>query len=402
MAAILESQSRRAKGTSPDLFALGQDLAGDEDARRFDRETREAYKQLLRLLEKSSADTGAGGPRAAAPAFRRGPAGAAQGQSPLTPQQEQAVLREAATRCWIVPFQDRIAVRVEKGNSFALADGRRGTVEAGALPAAVGVILALELHETGGTNQGRQVGIPMLLPCEPAWIDAAFPGECRWEKVGGWDAAKGRVLQEEHFLFRGLALERRPLREGAHDPKESARLLVEKLVAGEIALPGMDDDAKQLILRIRLAAAHYPDYGLPKLDEDDWRLIYGEMCEGKASARDLEGLSVTRALREYLGDSLSAFVDKAVPTGLKLPNGRQGRLTYSENGPPELSARLGDFLGMQGRTSILDGKVDVVYDILAPNYRTVQKTADLSGFWQNTYPEVKKELKRRYPKHPWP
>jgi HrpA-like RNA helicase len=291
---------------------------------------------------------------------------------------------------------------VEKGNSFALADGRRGTVEAGALPAGISVILALELHETGGTNQSRQVGIPMLLPCEPAWIDAAFPGECAWAKVGGWDAAKGRVVQEEQFLFRGLILDRRPLREGAHDAGESARLLVEKLVAGEIVLPGMDDDAKQMILRIKLAAAHYPEYGLPKLDEDDWRLIYGEMCEGKSSARELEGASVTRALREYLGESLAAFVDKAVPTGLKLPNGRTGRLTYSEKSPPELSARLGDFLGMEGKTAILDGKVEVVYDILAPNYRTVQKTADLSGFWKNTYPEVKKELKRRYPKHPWP
>jgi len=381
MAAILESQSRRAKGASPDLFALGQDLANDEDARYFDRETREAYKQLLRLLEKA--------PSAPAPSV------------PALPP-EPASFRAAATRCWIVPFQDRIAARVEKGNSFALADGRRGTVEAGALPAGIAVILALELHETGGANQSRQVGIPMLLPCEPDWIDAAFPGECRWSKVGGWDAAKGRVVQEEQFLFRGLILDRRPLREGAHDAGESARLLVEKLVAGEIVLPGMDDDAKQMILRIKLAAAHFPEYGLPKLDEDDWRLIYGEMCEGKSTVRELEGASVTRALREYLGESLAAFVDKAVPTGLKLPNGRMGRITYSENGPPELSARLGDFLGMEGKTAILDGKVEVVYDILAPNYRTVQKTADLSGFWKNTYPEVKKELKRRYPKHPWP
>ena len=164
----------------------------------------------------------------------------------------------------------------------------------------------------------------------------------------------------------------------------------------------MNDEARQFILRVKLAAAHYPDYGLPKLHEDDWRLIYGEMCEGKASARDLEGASVTRALREYLGESLAAFVDKAVPTGLKLKGGRMGRLTYPEKGPPELSARLGDFLGMEGKTAILDGKVEVVYDILAPNYRTVQKTSDLSGFWKNTYPEVKKELKRRYPKHPWP
>jgi ATP-dependent helicase HrpB len=97
-----------------------------------------------------------------------------------------------------------------------------------------------------------------------------------------------------------------------------------------------------------------------------------------------------------------AFVDRAAPTTMKLPGVRQGKFTYFESSPPELSARLGDFIGMEGRMTLMDGKVEVVYDILAPNYRTVQKTSDLTGFWKNTYPEVKKELKRRYPKHPWP
>jgi ATP-dependent helicase HrpB len=394
MAAVLESQTRRAKGAPADLFLLGADLASDVEARRFDRETRESYKQLLRLLDRAPRDSGPS-PRPSAPQGKTG-------SHKLTPQQEEELLRAAATRCWLVPFQDRIAVRVEKSQSFALADGRRGVVEAGQVAASATVILALELHETGGANQNRQVGIPMLLPCEPAWVEAAFPGECKWTKVGGWDEARGRVIQEDHLLFRGLALERKALKDGVLSPEESERLLVDKLVSGEIELPNFDDEAKQWVARIRIAAKHFPEYGLPKLDDEDWRLIYHEICEGRSSVRDLEGVSVSRALREYLGGSLAAFVDKSAPTSLKLPGGRMGRLTYFENAPPELSARLGDFVGLEGRTSILEGKVEVVYDILAPNYRTVQKTADLTSFWKNTYPEVKKELKRRYPKHPWP
>jgi HrpA-like RNA helicase len=394
MAAVLESQTRRAKGAPADLFSLGIDLATDAEARRFDRETREAYKQLLRLLDRiPAAGSGANSAGAPMPAASR--------HKP-TPQQEEAALRAAATRCWLLPFQDRIAVRVEKSQSFAMADGRRGVVEAGQVPADVNVILALELHETGGVNQNRQVGIPMLLPCEPVWIEEAFPGKCVWTKVGGWDAARGRVIQEEQLLFRGLALERKTLKDGVLDAEASELLLVERLVSGEIELPNFDDEARQMVQRIRISAKHFPEYGLPKLDEEDWRLIYHEMCAGRSSLRDLETASVTRALREYLGASLSAFVDKAAPTSLKLAGGRTGKLTYFENAPPELSARLGDFVGMQGRTAILEGKVEVVYDILAPNYRTVQKTSDLSGFWVNTYPEVKKELKRRYPRHPWP
>jgi ATP-dependent helicase HrpB len=399
MAAVLESQTRRAKGAPADLFALGIDLATDVEARRFDRETRESYKQLLRLLEKSPHED-----RAARPAR---PFQSSQSSQPasghrLTPQQEEDRLRAAATRCWLIPFQDRIAVRTEKSQSFTLADGRKGVVESGQVPVGINVILALELHETGGANQNRQVGIPMLLPCEPAWVEEAFPGECRWTKVGGWDEARGRVTQEDHLLFRGLALERKTLKDGVLSPEESERLLVDRLVSGEIELPNFDDEARQWVQRIRIAARHFPEYGLPKLDEDDWRLIYHEICEGRSSVRDLESVSVSKALREYLGASLAAFVDKAAPVSMKLPGTRMGKFTYFENAPPELSARLGDFVGMEGRMTILEGKVEVVYDILAPNYRTVQKTSDLSSFWKNTYPEVKKELKRRYPKHPWP
>jgi ATP-dependent helicase HrpB len=380
MVAVLESQGRKTKGPSLDLFAEGEDLATDPEARHWDRETRESFKQLLRLvgrLSEKSAGTNAADFVALSP-------------------------REAATRCWLVPFQDRIAVRQEKTQSFALADGRKGVVEPGQLPNDVNIILALELHETGGTNQNRQVGIPVLLPCESAWVTSAFPMECIWTKVGGWDAAKGRVIQEEQLRFRGLALEKRPLRDGEIDPEESERLLVEKLLSGEIELAKFDDDANQMVQRIRLAGKLFPDYGLPKLDEEDWRLIYHEMCAGKTSVRDLDSVSVTGALREYLGPAMASFLDRMAPVSMKLPGVRLGKLTYFENSPPELAARLGDFVGMEGRTSIMEGRVEVIYDILAPNYRTVQKTSDLSSFWKNIYPEVKKELKRRYPKHPWP
>ena len=52
--------------------------------------------------------------------------------------------------------------------------------------------------------------------------------------------------------------------------------------------------------------------------------------------------------------------------------------------------------------NLCEGRLPVTFDILAPNHRTVQKTSDLGSFWSNTYPSVKKELQRRYPRHPWP
>ena len=107
-------------------------------------------------------------------------------------------------------------------------------------------------------------------------------------------------------------------------------------------------------------------------------------------------------IKNYIGSYNSSLLDSLVPAKLQLPSGRIGKITYFENSPPELSARIGDFLGMQGKFTVCKGRIEGVYNILAPNYRTVQKTRDLTGFWQNTYAEIKAELKRKYPKHPWP
>jgi len=79
-----------------------------------------------------------------------------------------------------------------------------------------------------------------------------------------------------------------------------------------------------------------------------------------------------------------------------------GRFTYHESQPAELAARLGDFIKMTGTLSLCEGRLPVTFDVRAPNHRTVQKTRDLSSFWANAYPEIKKEMKRRYPRHPWP
>jgi len=95
-------------------------------------------------------------------------------------------------------------------------------------------------------------------------------------------------------------------------------------------------------------------------------------------------------------------VERLAPAKVQLLSGRTGKIFYAENAPPELSARITDFVGWRGPFTVCGGRVKGIFDILAPNYRTVQKTADLDGFWKTSYPELKNQLKRRYPRHPWP
>jgi hypothetical protein len=136
---------------------------------------------------------------------------------------------------------------------------------------------------------------------------------------------------------------------------------------------------------------HCPDYGIPALDDDDWRLIYHDLCAGRSSVDELGGVAAGR--RDYVG-RMDGLHRAGPPKTLK--SGRSAKLTCLPM-PPEVAACLGIPLGMQGRMSLLDGKVAVVYDYPAPNYCTV-KTADLSSFGK-TPTRSEKGTQARYPKH---
>ncbi|MBR1745722.1 MAG: hypothetical protein IJ734_07105, partial [Fibrobacter sp.] len=134
--------------------------------------------------------------------------------------------------------------------------------------------------------------------------------------------------------------------------------------------------------------------------------------------RDINEDRYRNIVEDYFGKSMLAWLGKTFPDHFMLPNGKRARYTYQEVATDEMlggqavesaegvlveiSARIEDFMQLRGEHRIADNKLKVRYDILAPNFRTIQKTWDLTGFWQNTYAEVRKELRGRYPKHPWP
>ena len=145
-------------------------------------------------------------------------------------------------------------------------------------------------------------------------------------------------------------------------------------------------------------------------------LIFDEFANGKFLLRDINEDRYRSIVEEYFGKSMLQWLGKTFPDHYVLPNGKRARYSYKEvaitdDGKSvqsidgvlvEISARIEDLMQLRGEHKIADGKLKVRYDILAPNFRTIQKTWDLTGFWQNTYAEVRKELRGRYPKHPWP
>ncbi len=180
----------------------------------------------------------------------------------------------------------------------------------------------------------------------------------------------------------------------------------------------LTEAVQTLLVKMRLAAKLYPEYGLPEFNDEDMELIFDEFTDGKFLLKDIDENRYRNIVEDYFGKSMLAWLGKTFPDHFVLPNGKRARYSYQEVATDEtlggqavqsaegvlveISARIEDFMQMRGEHRIADGKLKVRYDILAPNFRTIQKTWDLTGFWQNTYAEVRKELRGRYPKHPWP
>ena len=96
------------------------------------------------------------------------------------------------------------------------------------------------------------------------------------------------------------------------------------------------------------------------------------------------------------------LLDDIAPERIRLSRGRHTRVHYEPGQPPWVASRLQDFFGMSRTPAVARGAVPLVVRLLAPSQRPVQVTSDLAGFWQRLYPQLRKELARRYPKHAWP
>jgi len=300
MAACL-SMGKSAGKKSSDLFVLAEDLF--EDGNKADRETLGAFRQFLgnmgrRNLSQASA-------------------------------KETEPTRARVTKLFLPVYAQRLAVRTEGGQAFTVADGRKAL--ATGIPGDIKLLLALEIHESGGKDRMRQTTLPLFLPVEPAWVEAVFPGECVWETAEEFDAKKGKVVREDRLLFRGLMLDKRE--RSVSKNSDAGELLAEQLIRGEIELP-IDEEAQQWIYRIQLAHRICPESGVPALETDDWNLIYHDICEGKKSVKQLEDVSVSGAIKDYLGPALVAFLEREAPTHVKLPGKKGGKIAYFEKSPP--------------------------------------------------------------------
>jgi ATP-dependent helicase HrpB len=186
------------------------------------------------------------------------------------------------------------------------------------------------------------------------------------------------------------------------DPDAAAALLAARAAAELDRALGLDG-AELAGLRQRLVflAAARPDLALPRF-EDVLLELLPAAASGKRSYAELRAFPFYESFLGALARTSREALDREAPERLEVPSGSRIRIDYADPARPVLAARIQELFGLAATPRLAGGRVPVLLHLLAPNGRPQQVTHDLASFWKNTYPQVKRELAGRYPKHAWP
>lgn len=226
-----------------------------------------------------------------------------------------------------------------------------------------------------------------------------------WNEKLHWDNKQGRVVARRELRLGTLLLDT-----AVSDSIDRAQI-TEAICAAAVkdgrSMFDFTDDVTRLIQRIETVAGWHPELELPDVSVDrlletsrEWLPLYiGEAT----TVRELKRIDICQVVWGLLTYDLQQSVDAIAPSHYRLPNGRNVRLDYRIGADsPVLSVRLEDCFGIRETPRVDGGTRPMLMELLSPGYKPVQLTKDIASFWNTTYHEVRKELRRRYPKHPWP
>lgn len=240
-------------------------------------------------------------------------------------------------------------------------------------------------------------------PIDEARLAREFPTRFRDERRVRWNRDTRAVEAFEEHRFDAIVLTRRSVPARPEDAVPALVAAIREL--GLDALP-WSDAARELRLRVQSLRAWSPDLGLPDFSDahllatlDDWLAPY---LAGKRRLDALQAEELSGALAARLDHAQRRALDEQAPLSVRVPSGLERRIAYAADAPPVLAVKLQELFGLGDTPAIAGGRVPLMLHLLSPAGRPIQVTRDLRGFWERTYPEVRKELKGRYPRHPWP
>lgn len=312
----------------------------------------------------------------------------------------------ALCRALLTAFADHVAKVVPEPDGELRRDGRRKLALAGGgsamLSAASHVrsapwCVALSVETRAGGGASERTIVRSAAGFDPDWLIEDHADRIEELDELRFDAERERVVAVSELRYMGLLIERD---EGPARPGPEASELLRRVALARGPAAFCDAAAlAQLERRSQFVARHRPEF--PRIDEARATQVLAELCDVETSLAALRRAGLLDLLRAQLGAEIGEL-DRLAPPRITLPGGRKLQVHYEVDRPPWVASRLQDFFGSQAGPAVLDGQVPLVLHLRAPNNRDVQVTTDLAGFWTRHYPELRKALMRRYPKHAWP
>ncbi|MEA9740668.1 ATP-dependent helicase HrpB [Xanthomonas campestris pv. raphani] len=246
-------------------------------------------------------------------------------------------------------------------------------------------------------------------PVDEGYLRQSVPERFVQQDVVQWDADKRALVARRQSSFDRIVLDSRPA--GRVDPAQAAAALTEAVrQLGLDALP-WTDGLRQWRARVVSLRTWMPELALPDLSDtallaalDHW---LRPAFAGKSRLDALDEASLGEALKAALPWERRQAIDRHAPTRISVPSGMERAITYALDHdqqplPPVLAVKLQELFGLAETPRVADGRIPLTLHLLSPGGRPLQVTQDLKSFWATTYPDVKKEMKGRYPRHPWP
>ena len=300
-------------------------------------------------------------------------------------------------------YPERIAHSTNSIGGYRLASGANVQLDAADQQSAHSWLAVASLYSATGTT-GR---VFLAAPIAPDDLEKEFVKEV--DNIA-WDTKQGCVVMQREQRIGKLILSQKPIHDA--DKERLKGIVCEAMKKDGLTMMAWSEKAvEQVQRRVAQVAEWHPEMALPDVSTEhllstaaDWLPFYLE--EGgrvKTSVQELRKLNLAEIIWNILPYEAQLEVDRLAPTHIEVPTGSHIRIDYRSGAEaPVLSVRLQECFGMERTPCVDDGRQPLLMEMLSPGFKPVQLTQDLASFWQGTYFEVRKELRRRYPKHYWP
>ncbi|PKN20089.1 MAG: ATP-dependent helicase HrpB [Deltaproteobacteria bacterium HGW-Deltaproteobacteria-6] len=302
-------------------------------------------------------------------------------------------------RLLLSAFPDRIAKRREdEGGRYVLRQGR-------------GARLSAKINQRGSTyivapviDRGEKAEgtLHLVEPLTEELIRETLADQIETRRLVVWDKQEGRIVAALEERLGVITLSARQV----NPPEEEVVSALCEAIRSRTARITFSREAQTLQARIRLMQQTFPEENWPDFSDEtllaaprEWLLPW---LSGVRSAGQLAALNIGAALTEKLTWDQRRLLNDRAPVTINVPSGHNIPIDYVSGEIPVLAVKLQEMFGLADTPAIAGGRIKLLLHLLSPARRPVQITRDLKAFWNTGYPQVKKELKGRYPKHPWP